>query len=236
MLTERAVMLASAVKKDSSEDNSMDIELAVAALIVAEKVTQPFTHWLFEDALPVALCQEILRLPIDPPSIEDTHGKRDSHNNLRRFFSPGMQAEYNVMRETAELFQSKAIVKALEALCGIDFTGSHLRIEYCQDRDGFWLEPHMDIKEKLITMQIYLNTGADAATLGTDIYDNTKKPYSIVPSMLGQGMIFIPKEPNSWHGFEKRPIQTVRRSLIINYVTDDWRARHELAFPENPIT
>jgi hypothetical protein len=27
----------------------------------------------------------------------------------------------------------------------------------------------------------------------------------------------------------------VRTSLIINYVTDEWRAREQLAFPEAPI-
>jgi len=40
---------------------------------------------------------------------------------------------------------------------------------------------------------------------------------------------------NTYHGFEKRPIEGVRISLIINYVTDEWRAREQLAFPEEPI-
>jgi hypothetical protein len=27
----------------------------------------------------------------------------------------------------------------------------------------------------------------------------------------------------------------VRRSLIVNYVTNEWRAREQLAFPQEPV-
>jgi hypothetical protein len=47
-------------------------------------------------------------------------------------------------------------------------------------------------------------------------------------------MIFVPSN-NTYHGFEKRPIKGVRTSLIINYVTNEWRAREQLSFPEAPI-
>ncbi len=208
---------------------------AIQAFGRARCVVQPFRHWLFEDAIPASLCRAILTLPVPVAHIEDTHGKRDSHNESRRFFSPAMQERYPAIRAIADLFQSQPVTDVLEKLCGVTFGGSYLRIEYCQDKDGFWLEPHMDIREKIITMQIYLNTAEDAHTLGTDMYDSNKRPHSRAPGTLGQGMIFIPAEPQSWHGFEKRPIKDVRRSLIINYVTDDWRARHELSFPENPI-
>lgn len=209
---------------------------AVAASGRARCISEPFRHWLFRDLLPSAVCQDIVSLPIAPAPIADTYGKRDSHNDLRRFFSPQMQERYPVMRAVAETFQSEPVVRAIEKLCGVSFKGSYLRVEYCQDRNSFWLEPHMDIKEKYITIQLYLNTGADAATLGTDLYDRDKKLFSTAPSMLGDGMAFLPREPSSWHGFEKRPIADVRRSLIINYVTDDWRSRHELSYPDRKIS
>ena len=47
-------------------------------------------------------------------------------------------------------------------------------------------------------------------------------------------MIFVPAD-DTFHGFERRPIKGVRKSLIINYVTDEWRAREQLAFGEAPI-
>ena len=48
-------------------------------------------------------------------------------------------------------------------------------------------------------------------------------------------MVFVPSDI-TYHGFEPRPIEGVRNSLIINYVTNEWRAREQLAFPETPIT
>ena len=47
-------------------------------------------------------------------------------------------------------------------------------------------------------------------------------------------MVFVPSG-NTYHGFEARRIEGVRTSLIINYVTNEWRAREQLAFPEAPI-
>ena len=208
---------------------------AAAVFAGAREVPTPFRHWLFSGALPEELSREVLELPVAPPPPMDNAGKRDSHNDLRRFFSPDMQAQFPVMRLIAQTFQSAPVVRAIEGRFGIDCAGSYLRIEYCQDRDGFWLEPHMDIKEKLMTMQLYLNTGPDAATLGTDLYDADRKFVSRGSGTLGEGMVFIPKEPLSWHGFDRRPIAGVRRSLLVNYVTPDWRARHELSFPDRPI-
>ena len=40
--------------------------------------------------------------------------------------------------------------------------------------------------------------------------------------------------PNTWHGFDKRPIKGVRRLMEINYVRD-WRDSEQLAFPGQPV-
>ena len=40
---------------------------------------------------------------------------------------------------------------------------------------------------------------------------------------------------DTWHGFLPRQIDGVRRSLIVNYVTSEWRNRHELAYPDKPV-
>jgi len=51
------------------------------------------------------------------------------------------------------------------------------------------------------------------------------------PYRRNAGLIFIPGS-DTWHGFHRRPIVGVRRSLIVNYVKPEWRSRHELAFPD----
>ncbi|MGD1038002.1 MAG: hypothetical protein ABR878_12590 [Roseiarcus sp.] len=50
----------------------------------------------------------------------------------------------------------------------------------------------------------------------------------------GAAMVFAPGD-DTWHGFEKRRIERVRRSVILNYVTHEWRAREQLSFPEQAV-
>jgi hypothetical protein len=42
--------------------------------------------------------------------------------------------------------------------------------------------------------------------------------------------------PDTWHGFDPRPIVGVRRLLEINYVRADWRDREQLAIPDRAIS
>ncbi|MEI9890956.1 MAG: hypothetical protein WDN45_10585 [Caulobacteraceae bacterium] len=46
--------------------------------------------------------------------------------------------------------------------------------------------------------------------------------------------MFVPSS-NTYHGFESRQIPRVRRSVIINYVTQAWLARGQLAYPDQPV-
>jgi hypothetical protein len=55
------------------------------------------------------------------------------------------------------------------------------------------------------------------------------------PFVRNDGLMFVPAS-NTWHAFDRRPIPGVRKSLIVNYVTADWRERGQLAFPEAPIS
>ena len=103
------------------------------------------------------------------------------------------------------------------------------------DLDGMWLEPHRDIKEKLFSMVIYLCTGPFAKDWGTDIYDHDVKWCGRGTAEFNSAVIFI-AGPHTWHGFEPRPIYGVRRLMEINYVSDTWRDKDQLAFPERPLT
>jgi len=109
-----------------------------------------------------------------------------------------------------------------------------LRIEYIQDTDGMWLEPHRDIPAKIFSMVVYLCTGPEAADWGTDIYDEHLRWVGRSSAEFNSATIFK-AGPDTWHGFEKRPIRGVRRLMEINYVRD-WRDRDQLAYPDQPIT
>jgi hypothetical protein len=134
----------------------------------------------------------------------------------------------------AAVFQDARTVGAIEQLCGTSLAGGLLRIEYCQDSDGFWLEPHTDIGAKLFTFLIYLSDGPGTAEWGTDLYDGERNWIGRAPFGRGFGLMFVPGG-DTWHGFAPRRIAGVRRSLIVNYVKDEWRARHELSFPATPV-
>lgn len=194
----------------------------------------PFRHWLLNRVLPDGTCQAIDALPVSPPSIGDSLGKRETNNSTRLFFSQPQRETHAVCNGLAAALQSDPVVRQLEALCEVTLVGSFLRIEYCLDTDGFWLEPHTDIGAKLFTMLIYLSGDPGSETWGTDLLEGPDKLVRTTPYQRNFGFIFIPSE-NSWHGFHRRPINGVRRSLIVNYVKPEWRSRHELAFPDSAV-
>jgi len=204
------------------------------AICMAQRSDDPYPHWALRKVLPVELCRAVIALPFAPPAIEDTLGKRDTNNTTRVFVSEANRGRYLACEAVAEAFQDEATVALLQDVCGRSLEGSSLRIEYCQDTDGFWLEPHTDIGAKLFTMLVYLSDHPDAEQWGTDLYDAQLHPVERVSGARNAGLIFLPGA-DTWHGFAPRPISGVRRSLIINYVTPDWRSRGELAFPTEPV-
>ena len=191
----------------------------------------PFRHWLPRALLPAQVCRAIDALPVGAPEIADTRGKRETHDSSRTFFGARARAVNPVCDALARALQSDAVVAELERLCGVGLRENHLRIEYCLDSDGFWLEPHTDIGVKRFTMLIYLSDDPGSEAWGTDILDAERRLVATTPYRRNDGLIFIPAA-DTWHGFHKRPIRGVRRSLIVNYVSPAWRSRHELAFPD----
>jgi hypothetical protein len=196
--------------------------------------TYPFCHWLLDRMLPDKCCLGIDGLRATAPLFDDTRGKRDTHNSTRLFFGQQERAANPVCDEVAGALQSDAVVRGLEQLCEATLGGSYLRIEYCLDTAGFWLEPHTDIGAKLFTMLMYLSDDPGSGAWGTDLLEGPDKLVATAPYRRNSGLIFIPAA-NTWHGFRRRPITGVRRSLIVNYVKPEWRSRHELAFPERPV-
>lgn len=204
------------------------------ALRHASRQDTPFRYWLLERVLPHALCRSVTALPFPPPAIDDTQGWRETNNGSRIFVSAANRRRYPACEALAETFQDEATTGLIEDICGISLAGSYLRIECCLDTDGFWLQPHTDIGAKLFTMLVYLSDHPDAGDWGTDIMDASGGVLGRASGTFNNGLVFVPGT-DTWHGFVRRPIRGVRRSLIVNYVKPEWRSRHELAFPETPV-
>ena len=195
---------------------------------------QPYRHWKLHDVLPIDLCTGILTLPIAPPVLGNTDGTRNTYNDSRCFITPELRRKFPTCEALSQALQRPDVARLMAETCNIQVAGGYLRMEYIQDLDGAWLEPHRDIREKLFSMVIYLFIGPDAATWGTDIYDAEKRWVGRSAGEFNSGVIFV-AGPATWHGFDPRPIVGVRRLMEINYVSPDWRDRGQLAIPDQPI-
>ncbi len=194
----------------------------------------PYRHWKLSDVLPESICTGILSLPIAPPMLGKTDGTRNTYNSRRTFITPSLRAKFPTCAVLAEALQRPDVARLMAETCHIAAAGSYLRMEYIQDTDGAWLEPHRDIPEKLFSMVIYLCTGPEAKDWGTDIYDSERRWVGRSSAEFDSGVIFVPG-PATWHGFDPRPIIGVRRLMEINYVRPDWRDRDQLTIPDRPI-
>ena len=222
---------ASHQAKSSAEDV---VETFLKSVDSAKPSEQPYRHWVLRGCFPTDSVDDIVSLPFEAPSLDGVSGKRELHNNTRKYFDVENRERFPVCEAIAQAYQDKRITDHIEKVCGTNLKGTYLRIEFAQDIEGFWLEPHTDLGVKAFTMLAYLSRDPSHTDLGTDIYDGEKRHVGRSPFASNNAMIFVPSN-NTYHGFEKRPIKGVRTSLIINYVTDEWRAREQLSFPEAPI-
>jgi hypothetical protein len=203
------------------------------ALGKARRFERPYLHLLAEDLLPAQVVADLADLPIAPARLDGCSGKRELHNEARTYCDVANQQRFPVMRQLAEALQAGSVAAAVAAICGAVLEGAFLRLEYAVDTDGFWLEPHTDLGVKKFTGLIALS-GGEAEDLGTDLYSSPSEPFGRAPFEPNAGTLFVPGT-TTWHGFARRPITGLRKSLIVNYVGPDWQSREQLAFPDRPV-
>ncbi|GBQ25614.1 hypothetical protein AA12717_2109 [Gluconacetobacter sacchari DSM 12717] len=202
---------------------------AAASVRGARARRWPFAHWLLDDVLPPAACAALVGW--DPGAAShggDTGGRRDARNGRRVFVTPRARRD-PALDLLARMFDAAEARDAIAARCGARLAGTALRLELCLDTDGFWLEPHTDIGAKALTLLVALSSGPGAADWGTDLMTADGMPVARASGAFNSGLMFVPGAA-SWHGFVRRPIRGVRRSLIVNFVSAEWRATGELAF------
>ncbi|MEZ6147886.1 MAG: hypothetical protein R3B91_21135 [Planctomycetaceae bacterium] len=195
-----------------------------------EQCDYPYRHWLVESPLDDDTLTEMVKTAIpDVPRAYD--GTRAADNGgggldgkLRCYIGRDNILQFPAIRNLIDELMSPETLDWFEANLGRDLNDAYLRVEVIADRKGFWLKPHTDIKEKLMSMLIYANPYNESENLGTDIYDDNRQLVKTVPYRNNLGYLFAPGD-NTWHGLEKKEIQKERRSMLINYVTfkTDWK-------------
>jgi hypothetical protein len=196
--------------------------------------TTPYKHWFLEQMLPDETAQALSVLPFHAPDLHGVSGKRELHNDSRQYFNVANNARFPVCDLLSRFFQASETVRALQSATGADLTNTNVRIEYALDKDCFWLQPHTDLGVKKITILYYLPDGPDQEDLGTDLYSAADTWAARAPFQWNTALVFVPSG-HTFHGFERRDIPRVRRSVIVNYVTQAWIARDQLAFPDTPV-
>ena len=207
----------------------------------SNKLSDPFVHWEFNNPLTEKMIDEIYNTEIDDPAryeinYDGTRAIDGGDGNFREGISDGGKAlkfrcflEKHNTQEFPELFslvqelQSKKTHEYIGSLIDKDLSKSYVRLEVICDRKGFWLKPHCDIKEKLLSCLLFVNRFGESEDLGTDFYNSKLELVKTVPYKDNYGYFFS-SDKNSWHGMEKKVIQKDRRSIQINYVTfkTDW--------------
>lgn len=205
----------------------------LASFAAAEQRESPYRNWRLANVFPEATARTLAKLPFHAVDLHGVSGKRELHNDQRSYFAGDVLDRFPAARAVAEALQSERVTRAIMERTGAKLGGCCLRIEYAVDISGFWLQPHTDLGVKTFTMLHYLGEPGQE-DLGTDMYAAADQWVERAPFDWNTAFIFVPSD-NTWHGFEPRKIAKPRRSVIINYVTDEWRARDQLAFPNDPI-
>ena len=202
----------------------------------------PFKHWELDEPLSIEAIKEISDVDIPDPKKENlnydgTRAIDGGEGAFRQGIKEGGKAKklrHYITKDNCKKFPhltklineltSKKVHQYLSSLVGKDLSNSYVRLEVICDREGFWLKPHCDIKEKLISSLIFVNPFNESEDLGTDFYDEKLNKVKTVPYKNNYGYFFT-SGPNTWHGMEKKEIKKERRCLQINYVTfpTDWQ-------------
>tara|TARA_B110000438_G_C15784796_1_gene637905 strand:+ start:553 stop:1227 length:675 start_codon:yes stop_codon:yes gene_type:complete len=207
----------------------------------------PFDHWELKEPLTQEAINEICKTEITNLSnmnidYDGTRAVDGGKGNFREGISNGGKAikfrcfiekknstEFPHLSKLIKELTSKDTCSYIGNLIKKDLSNSYVRVEVICDRQGFWLKPHCDIKEKLISCLLFANPFHESESLGTDLYKlNGEKLDKIktVPYKNNYGYFFT-SGPNTWHGMEKKKIKKERRCLQINYVTfkTDWKVQ-----------
>ncbi|MEM9617837.1 MAG: 2OG-Fe(II) oxygenase [Pseudomonadota bacterium] len=218
----------------SKSDETKIAESVTHAFERATRFDEPYRHWTLDGLFPEDIAADLKAIEFPVADLGGVSGKRELHNDTRHYVDSDNRARFSAFASIANAFQTPSLAADIERFTGADLSGTYLRIEYAQDVEGFWLEPHTDLGVKRLTVLIYLSSDTDHSDLGTDVYNGDKKWFKRAPFAHNSAMMFVPGD-DTYHGFEKRTFSGVRKSLILNYVTEDWRDRDQLAFPEETV-
>ena len=189
----------------------------------------PFKHWEISSCLDAKTLNEISysNIPDGDRAYDGTraadHSGQGLDGKLRLFLDLENCKYYPNLTKVINELQKKDIHTKIGNCLNKDLSNSFVRLEIIGDKKGFWLKPHKDIPEKLMTMMIWANPYNESENLGTDLYDKDFKLVKTIKYLNNNGYFFSSGD-DTWHGLELKEIKRERRCIQINYVSfeTDW--------------
>ena len=186
--------------------------------------SNPFQHWEFSNCLNQNTLDEIsfAKIPegqrvYDGTRAADYTGE-GIDGKLRLFLDKDNYQNFPNLSKLINLLQNQSTRNKISQLLQKDLSKSFVRLEIIGDKKGFWLKPHKDIAEKLMTMMIWANPYNESESLGTDLYNNNFELVKTVKYHHNSGYFFSSGN-DTWHGLEMKKIKKERRCIQINYVS-----------------
>ena len=159
----------------------------------------PFKHWELNKPLSNEAIQEIIKADI--PNVTDHNLNYDGTRaidggapefregiasggkaiKLRCFITKNNYKKFPALFKLIRELQSKQTYEKISSLINKDLKNSYVRVEIICDREGFWLKPHCDIKEKIISCLLFVNQLNESEDLGTDFYNEKLEKVKTIP-------------------------------------------------------
>ncbi len=129
----------------------------------------PFKHWELSEPLTTEAINEIIKADIANPNehkleYDGTRAIDGGEGKFREGISTGGKAlkfrcfvtkenskDFPGLTKFIEELRQKDTHQKISKMIGKDLSNSFVRVEVICDRKGFWLKPHCDIKEKLLS-------------------------------------------------------------------------------------
>ena len=153
----------------------------------SKKFEDPFLHWELDKPLTDGQINEIVNADIANPIDHDLNydGTRAidggapefrkglSHGGkalkFRCFITKENSTEFPHLMKLIKELQNKNTYEKVSKLVGKGLSNSYIRVEVICDRKGFWLKPHCDIEEKLMSCLLFVNKTNESEDLGLSL-------------------------------------------------------------------
>jgi hypothetical protein len=145
--------------------------------------SDPFKHFEINEPLTKSAIDEIFNADIADPRKQNLNydgtraldggggdfreGIKDGGKakKLRCYVTKENSIQFPNLTKFIEELRSPEVYKKIGSLIGKDLSNSYVRLEVISDREGFWLKPHCDIKEKLMSSIVFINLHNESENL-----------------------------------------------------------------------